>query len=379
MRKNIELRKSEADLDKVIRLHSTFLQSGGEEVERELVKETLKLPNMCAERVLDMADKNLTLYEGSKVQSKFKLRKFEEIARILSGSRLTNLGHLTGERTYYLTGCLAELEQALVQWTVSRLVKAGFSVLSVPDLLHPQVISSCGMKVGGERTQVYQLEPHYGEVALSGTAEMGLGGFLAGKTVPGEQRYCAVSRCFRAETGRLGEERGLYRVHQFTKVEMFSVCPPSNSQAALRDILNLERELYSELGLVYRVLDMCGEELGSPASEKFDIEAWLAGRQTWGEISSCSNCTDYQARRLNIRDTSGQLCHTVNGTGCAVPRMIIAICEQNQTENGSVLIPESLRPYMRNKELMEPKPKKQRLHFQYLTSAKYFVKNKKSS
>ena len=130
------------------------------------------------------------------------------------------------------------------------------------------------------------------------------------------------------------------------------------------------------LGLVFRVLDMCGEELGSPASEKFDIEAWLPGRESWGEISSCSNCTDYQARRLNIRDGRGELCHTVNGTGCAVPRMIIAICEQNQTENGSVIIPEPLRPFMRNREVMEPKPKKDRLNVHYLTSAKYFEKNK---
>ena len=135
--------------------------------------------------------------------------------------------------------------------------------------------------------------------------------------------------------------------------------------------------MFTELGLVYRVLDMCGEELGSPASEKFDIEAWLPGRGLWGEISSCSNCTDYQARRLHIRDEAGQYKHTVNGTGCAVPRMIIAICEQNQTENGSVIIPETLRPYMRNRELMEPKQKKQRLNFHYLNSAKYFEKNKK--
>ena len=376
MRKNISLRKSDADLDEVLRLHTQFSASGDEEVGQKLLEATRKLPNMCAEKVLQMGDNNRTLYESPVEPPTFKLRKFEEIARILSGGRLTNLGNLTGERTYYLTGPLAELEQALVQWTVARLVAAGFSLLSVPDLLHPEVIAACGMTVGGERTQVYELEPHYGQVALSGTSEMAVGGFLAGKTIPGERRYCAVSRCFRAETGRQGEERGLYRVHQFTKVEMFCVTPPHLSQAALEDVLSLERTLFSELGLAFRVLEMCGEELGSPASQKFDIEAWLPGRASWGEISSCSNCTDYQARRLNIRDPAGLHCHTVNGTGCAVPRMLIAICEQKQTENGSVIIPETLRPFMRNREMMEPKPKKQRLHFQYLTSAKYFEKNK---
>lgn len=376
MRKNILLRKSDADLDQVIRLHSQFSVSGDQKVWEELLEATKKLPNMCGEKVLEMGDNNQTLYEGRVDPPTFKLRKFEEIARILSGGRLSNLGHLTGERTYYLTGPLAELEQALIQWTVARLVAAGFSLVSVPDLLHPEVISACGMTVGGERTQVYQLEPHYGQVALSGTAEMALGGYLAGKTISAQQKYCAVSRCFRAETGRQGEERGLYRVHQFSKVEMFSVTQPSHSQAALQDLLSLQRSLFTELGLVYRVLEMCGEELGSPASQKFDIEAWLSGRAVWGEISSCSDCTDYQARRLNIRDPAGVHLHTVNGTGCAVPRMLIAICEQNQTENGSVIIPDTLRPYMRNREMMEPKPKKQRLHFQYLTSAKYFEKNK---
>ena len=244
MRRNIELRKSEADLDKVVRLHGLFCQTSDPEVEKELMEETSRLPNMCAERVLHMEDNNKTIYQGSFLQHDFRLRKFEEIARILTGARLSNLGHLTGERTYYLTGFLAELEQALVQWTVSRLVKAGFSLVSVPDLLHPQIISACGMKVGGGRTQVYQLEPHYGEVALSGTAEMGLGGLLAGATVTGERRLCAVSRCFRAETGRQGEERGLYRVHQFTKVEMFCVSQPENSPSVLQSLLNLGQSLY---------------------------------------------------------------------------------------------------------------------------------------
>merc|ERR1719471_1112436 len=191
MRRNIQLRRSGADLDKVGNLYRQFCQTGDPVVEKELIQETSRLPNMCAERVLDMADENKILHQDSFIQPTFKLRKFEDIARILTGARLSNLGHLTGERTYYLTGLLAELEQALVQWTVSRLVKAGFSLVSVPDLLHPEIISACGMAVEGERTQVYLLEPHYGPVALSGTAEMGLGGLLAGKKVAGERRFCA--------------------------------------------------------------------------------------------------------------------------------------------------------------------------------------------
>ena len=124
------------------------------------------------------------------------------------------------------------------------------------------------------------------------------------------------------------------------------------------------------------ILDMCGDELGDPAAEKYDIEAWLPGKGMWGEISSCSNCTDYQARRLGVKMEDGSFCHTVNGTACAVPRMIIAICEQMQLENGSVVIPEVLRPYMRGQEVMEPKPKKLRPNFQFITSANYLNKSK---
>lgn len=380
--KNIALRKSSADLKIVTELHRKYISQGKPaDLEQSLLTAGLKLPNMCADRVLDMGEENRVIFERPFTNPDYKLRKFEDIARLLSGARLSNLGLLTGERTYYLTGALAELEQALIHWTVDTLLGRGFSMMSVPDLLHPDIISACGMSVEGERTQVYQLDPHYGHVALSGTAEMAIGGYFAGKTLQMSElpaSLCAVSRCYRAETGGQGEEKGLYRVHQFTKVEMFCVTEGSleASGEALDLVHGLERELFTSLGLSFRVLDMCGEELGAPAREKRDVEAWLPGRDMWGEVSSCSNCGDFQTRRLGVRDDQGRHCHTVNGTACAVPRMIIAICEQNQLENGSVAIPEVLRPYMRNREVIEPKPRKQRLNFTYITSAKYFEKNK---
>jgi len=328
-----------------------------------------------------MGDHSTLVYEKPFVNPSFKLRKFEDIGRLLSGVRLSNLTLFSGDRTYYLTGCLAELEQALIRWTVDQLISCGFSLLSVPDLLHPSIISACGMHVDGERTQIYQLDPIYGDVALSGTAEMALGGFLIGKTFHSSElprKICAVSRCYRAETGRQGEEKGLYRVHQFTKVEMFCVTEGilEKSQAALAEIHQLERSLFSKLGLAYRVLDMCADELGDPAAEKYDIEAWLPGREMWGEISSCSNCTDYQTRRLSVHQEDGSFCHTVNGTACAIPRMIIAICEQMQLENGNVIIPDVLRQYMRGQEIMEAKSRKARPNFFYITSANFFNKKK---
>ena len=385
------LRKSKASIDKVTDLykeiylntdiHDMKSETARDAIKDELLSTGLALPNMCADRVLAMGDSPTLVYEKPFTNPEFKVRKFEDIARILSGARMSNLTLMSGERTYYLTGPLAELEQALIQWTVDQLVMAGFSLLSVPDLLHPSIISACGMTVEGDRTQVYQLDPCYGQVALSGTAEMALGGYLAGKTLTREKlpgMMCAVSRCYRAETGRMGEEKGLYRVHQFTKVEMFCVTAGQveESSSALAMVHQLERELFTKLGLSFRVLDMCADELGDPAKEKFDIEAWLPGREMWGEISSCSNCTDYQTRRLGVRAEDGTFCHTVNGTACAVPRMLIAICEQMQTKNGSVVIPEVLRTYMRGKEVMEPKPRKLRPNFVFINSANFLNKSK---
>lgn len=189
-------------------------------------------------------------------------------------------------------------------------------------------------------------------------------------------KLAAVSRCFRAETGSAKEEGGLYRVHQFTKVEMFVVTEGKHedSEAALESIVQLERELFSSLGLAYRVLAMCPEELGDPAYKKYDIEAWLPGRLEgyWGEISSCSNCTDYQARRLGITSSSGNFCHTVNGTACAVPRMVISLCEQFQTVGGAVEVPVVLRPYLRGHHLLESKPRKLRPNFVWIPGANYF-------
>lgn len=187
-----------------------------------------------------------------------------------------------------------------------------------------------------DRTQVYRLRPS--ERCLSGTAEMALGGFFAGKTLKKSDlptKLMAVSRCYRAEACSTKDELGLYRVHTFTKVEMFAVCLPTESDAMLERFRETQIELFSSLGLCFKVLDMPVHELGAPAYRKYDIEAWMPGRQTYGEISSCSNCTDFQARRLNIRfdDGTGQVhphAHTANGTACAVPRMLISIFEQNQ-------------------------------------------------
>lgn len=187
---------------------------------------------------------------------------------------------------------------------------------------------------------------------------MALAAYFANRTIPVEEapvKKIAFSRCFRAETSGLQEEKGIYRVHQFNKVEMFTVAKPEDSEALLEEFKNIQIDLFDELGLHFKVLDMPPHELGAPAYRKYDIETYMVARDMWGEISSCSNCTDYQARRLNMKlrenDGTETFAHTINGTACAVPRMLIAIVETYQTAKGSVTIPPALVPYMKKEKI----------------------------
>lgn len=242
-------------------------------------------------------------------------------------------------------------------YTTTEILKHGFSIVSVPDILPAEVIKSCGMNTDGERNQVYRLLPS--NLCLSGTSEMALAGYFAGSRIKNNKlpiKVTAISKCFRAETSGVLEERGIYRVHQFTKVEMFSVCRPAESSSILEEFKEIEVKLFKNLGLHIQLLDMPPFELGAPAYRKYDIEAWMPGRKVWGEISSCSDCTDYQSRRLNIRvDDSDEFAHTVNGTACAVPRMLIAIIESFQREDGSIDVPEALRSFMKKEKIVKRK------------------------
>uniref|UniRef100_A0A1B0DM75 serine--tRNA ligase n=1 Tax=Phlebotomus papatasi TaxID=29031 RepID=A0A1B0DM75_PHLPP len=238
-------------------------------------------------------------------------------------------------------------EQALLHYTVDQLSAHQFQLVSVPDIVPAQVIEGCGFSTTGERNQVYKLsEPPF---CLSGTAEMALAAYFAGEILPEEilpVKVMAVSRCYRAEVSGLQEERGIYRVHQFSKVEMFGVAEPGKSDQLLEEFKNIQVDLFRKLGLHFQILDMPPMELGAPAYRKYDIEAFLEGRGAYGEISSCSNCTDFQARRLGIKTASGKFAHTVNGTACAIPRMLIAILEAFQNPDGTISVPDSLQPYL---------------------------------
>lgn len=297
---------------------------------------------------------------GHKPIFNFKPLPFNMLKNVKPCLRVDNLSNFCGDRSYYFLGPLAKIEHALVKYTLTKLIKKGFNLVSVPDILPDELIERCGMNTAGERNQVYSLNNNfYGDKwCLSGTSEMALAGSLMNKNIPIDKlplKLCSVSRCYRAEVSAIAEEKGIFRVHQFTKVEMFGVCLPEESEQMAIYFRNIQEELFQPLGLHYRVLDMANHELGTQAYRKYDIEAWMPGRNKYGEISSCSDCANYQALRLGI-NSNGTCLHTVNGTACAVPRLIIALAETHQTVDGSLKLPNELNSFVVGKNMFKSQP-----------------------
>jgi len=261
---------------------------------------------------------------------------------------------VAGQKFYFLKNDAVLLELALVQFAMSMLIKEGYTPIITPDVARNEVLEGIGFIPRGPETQIYSLENT--DLCLIATAEITLGGMHQDQILDELQlpiKYVGLSHCFRTEAGAPGRDtRGLYRVHQFTKVEMFAFCAPDQSEGIHEELLRIEESIFQGLGLPYQVIDTCTGDLGGPAYRKYDLEAWMPGRGKegeYGEVTSTSNCTDYQARRLNIRyKVPGQkgtrFVHTLNGTAVAVSRAILAILENNQLPDGSVLVPEVLRP-----------------------------------
>jgi seryl-tRNA synthetase len=287
---------------------------------------------------------------GFPVQDHVALAEQHDLIDFEGGARVAGHGF------YFLKKEAALLELALQQYTMDFLVREGFTPMVTPDLARGDVLKGIGFIPRGPETQIYSIENH--DLNLVATAEITLGGLYAGQVVEAEKlpiKLCGISHCFRTEAGAAGRaSRGLYRVHQFTKVEMFAFTLPEQSEDTHNYFRDLECEIFDGLGIPYRVLDIATGDLGGPAYRKFDLEAWMPGRGTageYGEVTSASNCTDYQSRRLDIRyKTKGekgtQLVHTLNGTAVAISRAIIAILENYQQADGSILIPEALRKWM---------------------------------
>jgi seryl-tRNA synthetase len=262
---------------------------------------------------------------------------------------------VAGQKFYFLKNDMVFLDLALQRFALDKAVSRGYQPVITPDLAKPEILEGIGFNPRGQESQVYSVAGH--DLCLVGTAEITIGGMLADSILAAEQlplRIVGLSHCFRTEAGAGGREsRGLYRVHQFSKVEMFVFCGGdiATSDALHSELLEIEEEIFRDLEIPYRVLDICSGDLGAPAWRKFDIEAWLPGRNTWGEVTSTSNCTDYQSRRLGIRyhaveGDKPKLVHTLNGTAVATSRALIAVLENHQQADGSVVIPAKLRPYL---------------------------------
>ena len=295
---------------------------------------------------------------GKTAPPKFDFRPLDHVEL---GERLDLLdfeggAKVAGHGFYFLKNDAVLLELALQRYALDLLMAEGFTPTITPDLARNEILQGTGYIPRGPETQIYSIADS--DLSLVATAEITLGGLLADTVLEAEQlpiKVCGISHCYRTEAGAHGRAtRGLYRVHQFTKVEMFAFTAPEASDAMLDYFCELECRLFDGLGIAYRVIDTATGDLGGPAYRKFDLEAWMPGRGDageFGEVTSTSNCTDYQARRLGIRyrqrgEKGTSFVHTLNGTAIAISRAIIAILENYQQADGTVAVPEALRPLM---------------------------------
>ncbi len=263
---------------------------------------------------------------------------------------------IAGNGFYFLKNEAVLLELALQQYAMELLVGEGFVPTITPDLARGEILQGIGFIPRGPETQIYSIENH--DLNLVATAEITLGGLYSGQVIDQDQlplKLCGISHCFRTEAGAAGRaSRGLYRVHQFTKIEMFAFTLPEQSEDMHNYFCDLECRLFDGLGIPYRVIDTATGDLGGPAYRKFDLEAWMPGRGSsgeYGEVTSASNCTDYQARRLNIRykvkgEKGTNFVHTLNGTAIAISRALIAIIENCQQADGTIVVPEALQKWV---------------------------------
>jgi seryl-tRNA synthetase len=290
----------------------------------------------------------------------FQPRDHVELGRLLAAIDLDRAAKVSGARFYFLTGVGALLELALVNLAMARAVRAGFTPMLTPVLVRPESMEGTGF-LGQAAENVFHLEQD--GLYLVGTSEVPLAAYHADEILDPAAlplRYAGFSTCFRREAGSHGRDtRGIIRVHQFDKVEMFSFCAPEQAEDEHRRLLAWEREYFDLLELPYRVIDVATGDLGASAARKFDIEAWVPTQGTYREVTSTSNCTQFQARRLAVRtrttDGGTAPVATLNGTLVAVPRTIVALLENHQRPDGSVRVPAALRPYLDGRDVLEPR------------------------
>jgi seryl-tRNA synthetase len=332
------------------------------EVERRMREELLKIPNMThPDAPIGKDDsENVEIRRWGEIPDfDFDIRDHVELGESLGIIDFDAGAKVAGSKFYFLRGDAVLLELGLVRYAMDILTQLGYQPTITPDLARDEMLVGTGFIPRGPETQIYSVEDS--DLSLIATSEIPLAGSLADEIVDENElpiRLAGLSHCFRTEAGSHGRaSRGLYRVHQFTKVEMFAFTTPEQSDELHAEMLDIEERIFQGLGLPYRVVDICTGDLGGAAYRKFDLEAWMPGRNDYGEVTSTSNTTDYQARRLRIRYRRDggrpQLLHTLNGTAIAVSRALIALLENYQREDGSILLPEVLVSYV-GKERLGP-------------------------
>jgi len=331
------------------------------ETEEALHKAHLAIPNVIIDGVPAGGEDNFAVLEtiGEKPTYDFEVAEHYEVGERVGAIDTARGAKVSGARFYFLTGPGALLEFALVNMAMAQATAAGFTPIVAPALVRPEAMEGTGF-LGAHAEEVYHLERD--NLYLVGTSEVALAGFHSNEIIDltdGPRRYAGFSACFRREAGSYGKDtRGVFRVHWFDKVEMFSYCPPDQAEAEHLRLLAWEKEFLSKLELHYRVIDVAAGDLGSSAARKYDCEAWFPAQGRYRELTSTSNCTTFQSRRLGIRyrDADGrpQPSATLNGTAVAVTRTIACLLEAHQQADGSVRVPEALRPYLGGMDRIEP-------------------------
>ncbi len=320
-----------------------------------------KIENVVIEGIPSGGEENFKVLRevGTKAKFDFEPRDHVALGELLDIIDIERGVKVSGSRFYFLKGWGARLELAIMNMALDLASKHDFTALITPTLVRPEVMAGTGF-LGEHSDEIYYLPAD--DLYLTGTSEVALAGYHRDEIIDlsnGPLRYAGWSTCYRREAGSAGRDtRGILRVHQFNKLEMFSYINPADAEAEHLKLLALEEEMLQACGLAYRVIDTAAGDLGSSAARKYDSEAWVPSQQTYRELTSSSNCTTYQARRLNVRfrDENGktQTAATLNGT-LATTRWLVAILETHQQEDGSVLIPEALRPYLGGQQIIHPK------------------------
>lgn len=352
--KNKAARERDIEKGKKVKAELTALEPELSEADENVTTLLNQIPNIPDDKSPrgKGEDENVEVRKWGEIpEFDFEPKSHLELGETLGILNFDAGAKVAGSQFYYTSGDLVRLELALLQFGIEKLSEKGYTPYITPDLAKSRYYLGTGYQPKGDEAQIYEIDGE--DLGLIATAEVTMAGLHADEVLRQNDlplKYAAISHCFRKEAGAYGKySKGLYRVHQFTKLEMFVYATPDKSEEMHQEILAIEEELVQALGIPYRVLEMCTGDLGAIASRKYDLEAWMPGRNDYGEITSTSNTTDYQARNLNIKYNAGEkneYVHMLNGTALVMSRIPVAIMENFQQKDGSIIIPEVLRKWM---------------------------------